>query len=104
MTSKFSNDTPNKGVLNREQGAPPLLSHKAYAALSLIQAGCINAIGILSIFSGVPQSLALLLMFAQGVHLVFDVRRTELSLEASEAQLAEMRWMLKKLKIKEKCE
>lgn len=96
--SKFSNVPSNSKVSNTAQGTSQVLFQGVYAALSLIQAGCINAIGLLSILSGVPSSLALLLIFVQGAYLVLDVYRTKVSVEASEAQLDEMRVILKKLK------
>jgi hypothetical protein len=99
MTSKLSNVPSNSKVSNAAQDTSQVLFQEVYPALTLIQAGCINAIGLLSILSGVPLSLALLLIFAQGAYLVLDVHRTKISVEASEAQLVEMRLILKKLKL-----
>jgi hypothetical protein len=98
MTFQFFNVPSNSKVSNAAQDTSQMLFQEVYPALSLIQAGCINVIGILSILSGVPLSIALLLIFAQGAYLVLDVHRTKVSVEANEAQLVEMRLILKELK------
>lgn len=46
-----------------------------YAILFVTQAGCINAAGIISVLSGVPLILVVLLMMAQGGYLVIDAKR-----------------------------
>ncbi|CAD0229264.1 hypothetical protein [Planktothrix agardhii] len=42
----------------------------------IIQATCIDAIGVASILSGIPLMLVILLMIAQGTYLIIDAHRS----------------------------
>jgi hypothetical protein len=52
------------------------LQNRHRAFLLLVQAGCIDIIGIISSLSGLPVLLVIILMAAQGTYLIIDAERT----------------------------
>jgi|GEM_PF-6533203 hypothetical protein len=51
-------------------------SQNLTATSFIIQATCIDAIGVASILSGIPLMLVILLMIAQGTYLIIDAHRS----------------------------
>lgn len=59
---KFALPTPEKSQLT--------------PTLFIIQAGCINVVGVASVLSGIAVPIVISVMIAQGIYLTIDAHRT----------------------------